>query len=315
MLTIGLTGGIASGKSTVARALDGCGAVVIDADVLAREVVEPGTAGLARVVARFGERVLDASGGLDRAALARIVFDDGDARRDLEAIIHPAVAEAFEDRLAAAPPDAIVVHDVPLLTENGLAPRYHLVVVTEADLQVRVRRAVTDRGMAPEEVLARAAAQATDAQRREVADIVLGTATDLAAVRSGVELLWRERLVPYRDNLLARRCAPRPAPVLRSGPEGSRGADDGWPQRGARVIARVRYALGAAFVTAEQVGPTAEGRGTAADVIEIALTATGNREQVTDRLASAGLPPVPGHPGRFANADPAIAVDLAVTLA
>src|SRR5690606_4987528 len=121
VLRVGLTGGIGAGKSEVARRLAGHGAVVVDADRLAREVVAPGTDGLAEMVARFGRRVLTADGGLDRAALAAVVFDDEAARRDLEAIIHPRVRARTAALVAAAPSDAVVVNDVPLLVEAGLA--------------------------------------------------------------------------------------------------------------------------------------------------------------------------------------------------
>jgi dephospho-CoA kinase len=193
---IGLTGGIGSGKSTVAARFAELGALVIDADALAREVVEPGTDGLAAVVAEFGEQVLDGSGRLDRPALARVVFGDEAARGRLNGILHPRIRARAGELIAAAPPGTVVVQDVPLLAETGQADRYDLVVVVEAPEELRVRRLARDRGMAAGEVRARMAAQATDEQRRAVADVVLvndGTTDDL---RAKVDQLWRERVSP-----------------------------------------------------------------------------------------------------------------------
>jgi dephospho-CoA kinase len=192
---VGLTGGIASGKSTVARMLAELGAQVVDADALAREVLEPRTPGLAAVVDRFGTGVLSADGALDRAALAGVVFADEAARRDLEAIVHPAVGERFAAVVAAAGAGSVVVHDVPLLVENGLAPRYDLVVVADAPSDVRLERAVA-RGLSREQASARIAAQATDGDRRAVADVLVDTDVDVTATRDAVAALWRERVRP-----------------------------------------------------------------------------------------------------------------------
>jgi dephospho-CoA kinase len=194
---IGLTGGIGSGKSTVARRFAELGALVIDADALAREVVEPGTDGLAAVVAEFGEQVLDGDGRLDRPALAQLVFGDEAARGRLNAIVHPRVRARAAELIAAAPPGTVVVQDVPLLVETGQADTYDLVVVVEAPEELRVRRLARDRGMSADEVRARMAAQASDEQRRAVADVVLvndGTPDDL---RAKVDQLWRSRVSPW----------------------------------------------------------------------------------------------------------------------
>ena len=147
MLSVGLTGGIGSGKSAVTARLAAHGATVIDADALARDVVAPGTPGLAAVVEEFGTGVLDGSGALDRARLADAVFGDDGARRRLEAIIHPRVRARSAELAAQAGPGAIVVNDVPLLAENGLAPLYHLVIVVRAPEALRVERLGRDRGM------------------------------------------------------------------------------------------------------------------------------------------------------------------------
>jgi dephospho-CoA kinase len=193
---IGLTGGIGSGKSTAAHRFAQLGALVIDADAVAREVVEPGTEGLAAVVAEFGEQVLDGAGRLDRAALAEVVFGDEAARGRLNAILHPRIRAQAAERIAAAPAGTVVVQDVPLLVETGQAGSYDLVVVVEAPAELRVARLGRDRGMTAEEARARMAAQASDAQRRAVADVVLvndGSPDDL---RAKVDRLWRERVSP-----------------------------------------------------------------------------------------------------------------------
>ncbi|MFW6599609.1 dephospho-CoA kinase [Propionibacteriaceae bacterium Y2011] len=196
MVFVGLTGGIASGKSTVARTWAGLGAVIIDADVLAREVVAPGTPGFDAVRQRFGEHVIGPDGSLDRPALGRIVFGDAAARRDLEQIIHPRVVDRTHELREAAAPGAVVVHDIPLLVELDRAGDYDLVVIVGASAETRLRRLVELRGMAPDAARERIAAQADDAARRAVADVWLdneGTEADLIAA---AERLWHERLRP-----------------------------------------------------------------------------------------------------------------------
>ena len=197
-MLIGLTGGIGAGKSAVASRLRALGALVVDADAVAREVVAAGTPGLAAVVAEFGTAVLDADGTLDRAALGALVFADADAdaRARLNAIVHPLVARRSAELVAAAPRDAVVVHDVPLLVENGLAPGYELVVVVEADEAARVQRLRADRGMSEQDIRRRMSAQATDAQRRAVADIVLDNSGSPAELDEKVDRLWADSLAP-----------------------------------------------------------------------------------------------------------------------
>ncbi|GEA84218.1 MULTISPECIES: dephospho-CoA kinase [Cellulomonas] len=193
MQRIGLTGGIAAGKSVAARRFDELGAVVIDSDVLAREAVAPGSEGLAEVVETFGEAVLDADGGLDRTALAALVFGDDERRRALEAIVHPVVRRLGAEREAAAAtadPGAVVVHDIPLLVETGQADSFHLVVVVHAPALLRVERLVRLRGMDRQAAEARVAAQASDESRLQVADVVLdGSGTD-EELRAQVDDLW-----------------------------------------------------------------------------------------------------------------------------
>lgn len=194
VLIVGLTGGIGAGKSVVAQRLAELGAIVIDADRLAREVVEPGTDGLAEIVAAFGPGVLTPDGALDRPAMSRLVFDDPDARHRLEGIIHPRVRARTAELVSAAPAGAVVVNDVPLLVETGQAGAFDLVIVVLADLRKRVDRLVEQRGMSEQEARSRIAAQATDEQRRAVADIVLTNDGTLEDLRAAVDAAWRKRL-------------------------------------------------------------------------------------------------------------------------
>lgn len=193
MLTVGLTGGIGSGKSEVSRLLAARGAVVIDADEIAREVVEPGTPGLAELVVVFGSDMLLPDGSLDRAAMGRLVFADAAARDRLNAIVHPRVAERAAEIMAAAPSDAVVVYDVPLLVENSLQSSYDLVVVVDADTDTQVARLADGRGMSADEAHARIAAQASREQRLRVADVVLDNSGSLGDLEQKVAALW-ERL-------------------------------------------------------------------------------------------------------------------------
>jgi dephospho-CoA kinase len=195
VLRIGLTGGIGSGKSTVSRLLAERGAVIIDADVIAREVVEPGTPGLAAVVEAFGPAVLTADGSLDRPALAQVVFGDPEARARLDGIVHPLVRARATELAAAAPSDAVVVHDVPLLAETGQASTYDLVVVVEADPGTRIARLV-QRGLTAEDARARIAVQATDEERRAIADVLLDNGGPPDQLAAQVDRFWTERVAP-----------------------------------------------------------------------------------------------------------------------
>ncbi|WP_340380959.1 dephospho-CoA kinase [Streptomyces sp. SS7] len=192
MLKVGLTGGIGAGKSEVSRLLVECGAVLIDADRIAREVVAPGTPGLAAVVDAFGADVLTADGSLDRPGLGSIVFADPEKLAVLNSIVHPLVGARSRALESAAPEDAVVVHDVPLLTENGLAALYDLVIVVDAGTDTQLDRLVRLRGMTEEDARARMAAQATREQRRKIADIVIDNDVPLPELERRVKDVWAE---------------------------------------------------------------------------------------------------------------------------
>lgn len=192
MLKVGLTGGIGAGKSEVSRLLVEHGAVLIDADRIAREVVAPGTPGLAAVVEEFGEDVLAADGSLDRPRLGSIVFADPERLAVLNSIVHPLVGARSRELEDAAADDAVVVHDVPLLTENGLAPLYDLVIVVDADPGTQLDRLLRLRGMTEDDARARMAAQATREQRRAIADIVIDNDVPLDELRRRVKDVWED---------------------------------------------------------------------------------------------------------------------------
>jgi dephospho-CoA kinase len=204
MLTVGLTGGIGAGKSEVARLLASYGAVLVDSDVIAREVVEPGTEGLAAVVAEFGEEMLTADGRLDRPKLGAVVFADDQRRGALNAIVHPLVGRRAAELQQAAGPDAVVLHDVPLLTENGLAPMYDLVIVVDAEPATQLDRLVRQRGMTEDEARSRIAAQATREQRLAVADIVIDNDGPLERLEPRVRAVWEQ----LRERVAAGPSAP-----------------------------------------------------------------------------------------------------------
>ena len=192
MLVVGLTGGIGSGKSTVADLLAAHGAVIVDADVLARDAVAAGTPGLAEVVRRFGGGVLASDGSLDRARLGRIVFADDTARADLEAIVHPRVRRAARRLTEEAAPDAIVVQVIPLLVETGQAADFDAVIVVDVDPATQLERVMRRSGLGRDEVVARIAAQATREERLAAADLVIDNSAGLEHLRREVDRVWAE---------------------------------------------------------------------------------------------------------------------------
>lgn len=288
-LWIGLTGGIGSGKSTVSEALADCGAVIIDADQLARAVVEPGTPGLEAVTQRFGHGILTPDGALDRPALGRVVFGDPGARRDLEGITHPLISARTRELIEAAPEGSIVVHDVPLLVEVGYAPRYHLVVIVGASRTTRLERLVTLRGMDRGDAEQRIDAQATDEQRRAVADVWLANEGSVADLQAAARSLYAERLVPFLANL------ERGVGLVTHEVPGAQEVE--------RLTARLGHVLGE-----DLGGPLELDPGT--DTLLVPLAAGVTTGAVAGELAAAGFPPV--DPGRHASADPGRPVVLTV---
>lgn len=302
MLRVGLTGGIGAGKSTVARRLAELGATVVDADAVAREVVEPGTPGLAAVVARFGEGVLAADGSLDRPALGSLVFADDAARRDLERIVHPLVGARSRELMAGAPADGVVVYDVPLLVEKHLGPDHHLVVVVDAPEEERVARLVRDRGMAEGEARRRIASQASPEQRRAAADAWLDNATTPADLVARVDGLWDGRIAPYAANLAAGVRVRRAGAVVLADP------DPEWPARGARLVDRLRHVLGGRAVTVDHVGSTSVPGLVAKDVLDVQVglrdLADADGEELVGLLAVAGFPRASTDPDRSKDGTP-----------
>lgn len=191
-MRVGLTGGVASGKSTVSAILAELGAVIIDGDVLAREVVQRGTPGLAQVVAAFGPEILTPEGDLDRPKLGRIVFADEAKRKTLEGIVHPLVFERYAELEAAAPEGGLVVHDIPLLAESGRADTFDAVIVVETPAEVQVERMLRDRGWSRADAEARIAAQASPEQRRAIATHLIVNDGSRADLRTRVEEVYAE---------------------------------------------------------------------------------------------------------------------------
>lgn len=289
MLRVGLTGGTGAGKSTVASRLAELGAVLVDADLLAREVLAPGTPGLAAVVARFGPGVLADDGALDRPALARVAFGSPQDRRALEAITHPRIAALTAARVAAAPPDAVLVHDVPLLVEKQIGAGYHLVVVVDAPVELRVER-LGGRGMAAADARARIRAQATSEQRRAAADVWLDNAGSAADLVGSVDRLWTRRLVPFRDNVRTQtRARYLDVPVLVS-------YHDTWPAQAARLAARVSQAASPRGRGIEHIGSTSVPGLAAKDVIDLQLgvDSMDDADALAADLGRAGFPVVVG---------------------
>ena len=292
MLRIGLTGGIGAGKSALSATFARRGAIIVDGDVISREVVQPGTEGLASLVEAFGDDILQPDGSLDRPALAAKAFRDDETRRVLNGIVHPLVGKRRAEIIASVAEfskDAVLVEDIPLLVESGMAPLFPLVVVVHADVEVRVRRLVDQRGMAEDDARARIAAQATDEQRRAVADIWLdnsGSPEDLAERAHDV---WNNRIVPFAHNLTRRQIARAPARVVP--------ADPSWPDQARRILARLKTTCGHRAVRVDHVGSTAVPEFLnfpAKDVIDIQITveSLAVADELAESLLSAGYPRV-----------------------
>ena len=298
--------------------------MLVDADALAREVVEPGTAGLALVVEAFGEEMLGADGGLDRAKLGALVFGDPDRLTALNGIVHPLVRERAAAVIAAAPVGAVVVQDIPLLVETGQGSSFHLVLVVDAPDDVRVQRMVQHRKMTEEQALSRMAAQAARDVRLAAADVVLDNSGTVQELRDSVDALWSRRLAPYANNISHERAAPRKGgPVLAP-------ADPTWEAQAARLAARLEAAAPAGILAVDHIGSTAVPGLDAKDIIDLQLIVAdlATADRIGPLLAAAGFPlwpgvladnPKPSHPDPadwakrlHANADPGRPVNLHV---
>jgi len=288
MLQIGLTGGIGAGKSTVARRLAELGATVVDSDKIAREVVEPGTDGLREIVAAFGPEVLAADGSLNRPALAAKVFGDEENRIRLNSIVHPRVRDRAVELTGKAPADGIVVQDIPLLVENGMAPAFHLVVVVDADVELRVRRLTTSRGMDEKDVRARIGAQASVEQRREAADVWLDNSGTEDEVRAAVDELWRQRLRPFERHVREGTYPDRGGPKIVE-------YDQEWPRDARQLIARLTLAAGDKALRVDHIGSTSVPGLAAKDVIDLQLTVAtlDDADALAETLGRAGFPVLP----------------------
>ncbi|MBO0881716.1 MAG: dephospho-CoA kinase [Mycobacterium sp.] len=287
MLRIGLTGGIGAGKSAVSETFSRCGGIIVDGDVIAREVVEPGTPGLAALVDAFGDGILLPDGSLDRRALADKAFSSDDNRATLNGIVHPLVGNRRAEiiaTVAATSGDAVVVEDIPLLVESGMAPLFPLVVVVYADAELRVRRVVEQRGMAEDDARARIAAQADDEQRRAVADIWLDNSSTPDALARRAREVWNERIMPFARNLSAG-CIVRPRPQLVP-------ADPSWAEQARRIMARVAAACGGRALRVDHIGSTAVPGLDAKNAIDIQVTveSLSAADELAGALLSAGYP-------------------------
>ena len=286
MLRIGLSGGIGAGKSTVSRTFAECGGVVVDGDVISREVVEPGTEGLTALVEHFGQEILLPDGALNRPALASIAFSDEAKRQALNGIVHPLVAHRRSELIAAAAEDAVIIEDIPLLVESQMAPLFPLVVMVHADEEVRVRRLIEYRGFSEDDVRARIAAQATAEQRRAVADVWLDNTGSEGQLVEQARDLWYQRIVPFAHNVATRKPVADPTAVV--------AADPGWADQATRIIARLKTACGHRAVRIDHTGSTAVAGLDARDIIDVQITvaALDVADELADNLLQAGYPRV-----------------------
>ena len=288
VLRVGVTGGIGSGKSSVAARLRALGAHVVDADAVAREVVEPGTRALEMIRDRFGDSVIRVDGGLDRAELAAIVFADREALDGLEEITTPAIGARVKTLRRQAPAGGVSVFDMPLLVERGLWVHEHLNLVVDLDADTRVRRLVEHRGLGEADARARIATQATDDERRAVADVLLDNRGTPEQLERRVDALWRERIEPYAANLSDGTRTRRPGLGAVVDPR----AD--WGLRGERVVAKIGAALARSGVATEvsHIGSTAVPGLIAKDVIDVQVgvrhLAHADRADVRTAMRDAG---------------------------
>lgn len=286
MLRIGLTGGIGAGKSTVSRAFAESGGIIVDGDVISREVVQPGTEGLAALVDHFGDDILLPDGALNRPALAAKAFIDEQQRTRLNAIVHPLVAKRRAEIVAGVSQDDVVVEDIPLLVESGMAPLFPLVVVVHADEDVRLRRLVGQRGMDEADARARIAAQATEEQRRAVADVWLDNSGTEAELIEQARELWHQRILPFAHHLGTGRPAPDPHEMVPANPD--------WKAQAGRIAKRLNTSCGHRAVRIDHIGSTAVPGLDGRDVIDMQITVASLEvaDELAEDLLKAGYPRV-----------------------
>jgi dephospho-CoA kinase len=287
VLRIGLSGGIGAGKSTVSSTFSDLGGIVVDGDVISREVVEPGTEGLAKLVEAFGARILSDDGSLNRPALAAIAFSDDEKRQTLNGIVHPLVGQRRSELIAAAGHDAVIVEDIPLLVESRMAPMFPLVVIVNADEGLRVKRLIEHRGFSEHDARARIAAQATEEQRRAVADVWLDNSGSTAELVEQARTLWHDRILPFAHNVDAGEPA-RSRPVLVA-------YDPSWPDQARRIAARLNTACGHRAIRIDHIGSTAVPGLAAKDVIDMQVTVASldDADELTEALTGAGYVRMP----------------------
>ncbi|KAA0120820.1 dephospho-CoA kinase [Mycolicibacterium sp. P9-22] len=289
MLRIGLTGGIGAGKSTVSSTFSELGGIVVDGDVIAREVVEPGTEGLAKLVDAFGRDILHVDGALNRPALAAVAFSDEEKRQTLNGIVHPLVAHRRSELIERAAMDQespVIIEDIPLLVESQMAPMFPLVIVVNADAELRVKRLIEYRGFTEQDARARIAAQATEEQRRAVADVWLDNSGSAGALVEQARGLWHDRIMPFAHNLrLGQPVRVEPTVVP---------SDPSWPDQARRIVARLQTTCGHRAVRVDHIGSTAVPGLDAKDVIDVQVTVASLEvaDELADVLLAAGYPRV-----------------------
>jgi dephospho-CoA kinase len=283
MLRIGLTGGIGAGKSTVSATFDECGGIIVDGDVIAREVVEPGTDGLEALVDAFGEDILLPDGALNRPALAAKAFVDEEQRAKLNSIVHPLVGARRSEIIESVPDDVVVVEDIPLLVETGMAPMFPLVVVVTAPEETRVERLIK-RGMDEADARARIAAQASEDQRRAIADVLLDNSGSQHDLTQRARELWQQRVLPLADNIRHNRAVASAWKLVPYDAE--------WAGQAQRIIKRIQMACGAQALRLDHIGSTAVPGLQAKDVIDIQVTVASLEvaDEIADALAAVGYP-------------------------
>lgn len=280
-----MTGGIGAGKSTVSATFADCGGVIVDGDVIAREVVEPGTEGLAALVEAFGDDILHPDGTLNRPALAAKAFQNDEQRAKLNGIVHPLVGKRRQEIIDSVAEGTVVVEDIPLLVETGMAPFFPLVVVVWADEETRVSRLI-ERGLPEHDARARMKAQASDEQRRAIADVLLDNSGTREELVEKARRLWEERVLPLAENIRTgevARVAPRLVPH-----------NPAWAADAQRIVNRTKAAAGDKVLRVDHVGSTSVDGLDANDVVDIQVTVASleDADEIAGALAAVGFPRV-----------------------